>query len=150
MNNTTSSQSMQPGWLLMFAAWILATSGLLTTLFFSEVVKVPICVLCWYQRIAMYPLVLLLPLALFPFDARMNRYAGALVGFGWLTALYHVLLVAGFIPESAQPCVAGIPCFTDLRGLVWFFNHPDDVAAQFQCYWSVTVFFPPSLNPEFP
>ena len=110
MKTETSSQEIQPGWLLAFAAWILVTGATLASLFFSEVMHVPICALCWYQRIAMYPLVLILALGLFPYDPKVFRYAGALVACGWLTALFHLLLVAGIIPKSAQPCVQGIPC----------------------------------------
>ncbi len=119
-----SSQSMEPGWLLLFAAWVLVTSSTLASLFFSEVVHVPICTLCWYQRIAMYPLVLILALGLFPFDPKVVRYASALVLVGWLIALFHVLLVAGYIPKSAQPCVQGVPCTETHIALFGFFNIP--------------------------
>jgi hypothetical protein len=33
------------------------------------------CVLCWYQRIAIFPLVLILPMGLFPFDAKAAKFA---------------------------------------------------------------------------
>ncbi|NRA82964.1 MAG: disulfide bond formation protein B [Gammaproteobacteria bacterium] len=112
------------GWYLLFAVWVIATAGTLISLFFSEVVQLPVCVLCWYQRIAMYPLVLMLPLALFPFEPKVIRYAGVLTAFGWLTALFHVLLVAGLVPEGAQPCVAGIPCSEIKFTLFGFLNIP--------------------------
>jgi disulfide bond formation protein DsbB len=108
MKNKTSP--VFSAWNLLFFTWLVATSATLVSLFFSEIVQLPVCVLCWYQRIAMYPLVLILPLALFPYDIKVIKYAGILVAFGLLSALYHVLLVAGIIPESAQPCVQGIPC----------------------------------------
>jgi disulfide bond formation protein DsbB len=124
MQQQSSSQTAQRGWYLFFFAWIIATAGTLISLFFSEVVQLPVCVLCWYQRIAMYPLVLILPLALFPFDPKVVRYCSVLVGFGWLTALFHVLLVAGMIPQSAQPCVQGIPCSETHINLLGFLNIP--------------------------
>ncbi len=43
--------------LLPYAAWIVALVAMAGSLFFSEVMELPPCVLCWYQRIAMYPLV---------------------------------------------------------------------------------------------
>ncbi|MBF0157190.1 MAG: disulfide bond formation protein B [Magnetococcales bacterium] len=110
MENTDSFGSTQPGWMGLFAAWIVAAGATLGSLFFSEVMEVPICSLCWYQRIAMYPLVLILAMGLFPYDPRVVRYAGALVGAGWLMALFQVLLVAGVIPESVRPCVRDVPC----------------------------------------
>ncbi|OGA64340.1 MAG: 2-oxoglutarate dehydrogenase [Betaproteobacteria bacterium RIFCSPLOWO2_12_FULL_67_28] len=89
----------------------------LGALFFGEVVKVPTCVLCWYQRIFMFPLALILPIGLFPFDRKVLRYALPLAAIGGLIALYHVLLVAGVIPETMQPCTQGVPCKEQV--MVW-------------------------------
>ncbi|MEY8214972.1 MAG: disulfide bond formation protein B [Colwellia sp.] len=125
MNNkkTAVTERNQP-WNLLFFAWILATSGTLISLFFSEIVQLPVCVLCWYQRIALYPLVIMLPLALFPFDIKIIRYASPLIIFGWFVALFHVLVVAKIIPEAAQPCVQGIPCSETHFNLLGFLNIP--------------------------
>ena len=101
-----------PGWLLVFAAWLLAAVATLGALFMSEVMALAPCVLCWYQRICMFPLVLVLALGLFPFDARVVRYALPLAVIGALIALLHLLLMAGIVPEAAVPCRQGIPCKT--------------------------------------
>ena len=111
-------------WSLLFAAWILVTIATLGSLFFSEVMGIPVCELCWYQRVAMYPLVVILALGLFPYDPGVVRYAAALTSVGWLIALYQVLLVIGIIPESAQPCVQGIPCSETHISLLGFLNIP--------------------------
>ena len=118
------STNISSAWLIFFSCWLIATIATLASLFFSEVVKMPVCVLCWYQRIAMYPLVLMLPLALFPFDGKIIRYAGVLTFFGGLVALFHVLLVAGAIPEGAQPCVADIPCSETHLNIFGWLNMP--------------------------
>jgi disulfide bond formation protein DsbB len=97
-------------WMLVFSCWVIASVSTLGALFFSEVMELPPCVLCWYQRIFMFPLVLLLPLGLFPFDRNVVRYALPLALAGCLVSLFHVLLVAGVIPESAGPCRQGVPC----------------------------------------
>ena len=55
-------------WNLVFVAWLLASLSTLGALFFGEVMKLPPCSLCWYQRIFMFPMALILPFALFPFD----------------------------------------------------------------------------------
>ena len=117
-------QKSRTGWSPLFAAWIVVTIATLSSLFFSEVVDVPVCVLCWYQRIAMYPLVPILAIGLFPYDPRVVRYTAALVTMGWLIALFQVLLIAGFIPENAQPCVQGIPCSETHIALFNFLNLP--------------------------
>lgn len=124
MNSKVSLLGDQPGWTLLFAAWVVVASATLGSLFFSEVMGVPVCVLCWYQRIAMYPLALVLALGLFPYDPRVVRYAGALAGLGWIVAMFHVLLVAGIIPEGVQPCVQGIPCSETHIALLGFLSIP--------------------------
>ena len=124
MSKTDLSEKDQKAWSLLFAVWILVTIATLGSLFFSEVMGIPVCELCWYQRIAMYPLVIILALGLFPYDPRVVRYALALASIGWLIALYQVLLVIGIIPESAQPCVQGIPCSETHISLLGFLNIP--------------------------
>lgn len=108
----------------MFLAWLLATVSTLGALFLGEVMGYPPCLLCWYQRIAMFPLVLVLAAGLFPFDARVVRYALPLAVAGWLVAVYHLALVAGLIPESAQPCRQGVPCSDAPVILLGFVNIP--------------------------
>jgi disulfide bond formation protein DsbB len=117
--NRQSLPLMQDGtaWQLVFAAWLIAAVSTLGALFFGEVMRVPTCVLCWYQRIFMFPLALILPLGLFPFDRRVVRYALPLAAIGGLIAVYHVLLVAGVVPEDMQPCTQGVPCKEQV--IVW-------------------------------
>lgn len=116
MNSPARAQDSD--WMLVFACWLLASVAALGSLFFSEVMGHLPCVLCWYQRICMYPLVLILPAGLFPFDKNIVRYALPLSLLGSLIAAFHLLLVAGYIPEDIKPCVQGIPC-TEVQ-VVWF------------------------------
>jgi len=97
---------------LIFTAWLIATVAALGALFMSEVMELAPCVLCWWQRVAMFPLVLILALGLFPFDPRVTRYALPLAVVGLFFAGFHVLLTAGIIPEALAPCRQGIPCKT--------------------------------------
>ena len=97
-------------WALVFGAWLIATLGTLGALFMSEIMGFEPCVLCWWQRIFMFPLVLILALGLFPFDPKVVRYALPLAAIGLLIAGFHVLLTMGIIPESLAPCRQGIPC----------------------------------------
>jgi disulfide bond formation protein DsbB len=103
-------RSSDAAWLLVFGCWLVATLSTLGALFFSEVMELPPCVLCWYQRIFMFPLVLMLPMGLFPFDAKVIRFALPLVGLGWGLSAFQALLVAGMIPENIKPCTRGVPC----------------------------------------
>jgi disulfide bond formation protein DsbB len=111
-------------WLLVLAAWLVAAASTLGALFFSEVMDLPPCTLCWYQRIAMFPLAILLPLGLFPFDARVVRYTLPLAVLGWGVAAFQVLLVAGVIPEGLKPCTRGVPCAEVQVEWLGFLNIP--------------------------
>ena len=112
MNNDSTA------WTLIFGAWLIATVSTLGARFFGEVMQLPPCVLCWYQRICMFPLVLILPVGLFPLERKVVRYALPLAGIGWLFAVFHVLLIAGVIPESIKPCTQGVPCSEKV--IEWF------------------------------
>ncbi|MEK7437623.1 MAG: disulfide oxidoreductase [Pseudomonadota bacterium] len=106
----SAARAQDSNWMLLFACWMIASVSTLGSLFFSEIMGFQPCVLCWYQRIAMYPLVLILPVGMFPIDLNVVRYALPLSLLGTLLALFHLLLVAGYIPESIKPCVQGVPC----------------------------------------
>ena len=107
-----------PAWTPLFAAWLVAATSTLGALYFGEVVELPICVLCWYQRIFLFPLALILPFGLFPPDRRIIRSALALAVPGALVAGYHLLLAGGVIPKPLRPCEQGIPCSETV--IQWF------------------------------
>jgi disulfide bond formation protein DsbB len=113
-----SSHSEARAWTLVFGAWLIAGASTLGALFFGEVMQLPPCVLCWYQRIFMFPLALILPLGLFPPDPGVARYGLVLAVPGWGFAAFHQLLVAGVIPESIKPCTRGVPCSETV--IEWF------------------------------
>jgi disulfide bond formation protein DsbB len=107
---TENDPKLDTGWLLLLTAWLLVSGATLGSMFFSEVMDLPPCSLCWYQRIFMFPLPIVLFMGLFPFDPKVVRYALPLAAAGTLIALYHTLLQAGVIPESAAPCSQGVSC----------------------------------------
>lgn len=102
----------------IFSAWFLALMATLGSLFFSEVMLFPPCVLCWYQRICMYPLVVILLAGMFPVSKDVVKYSLPLVVIGWGIGIYHNLLYYNILPESAAPCVQGISCTT--KFIEWF------------------------------
>jgi disulfide bond formation protein DsbB len=68
------------------------------------------CTLCWYQRIAMFPLAVILGIASYSNDRQGAVYALPLALAGTLISGYHTLLVAGWIPKAWVPCGAGVSC----------------------------------------
>jgi disulfide bond formation protein DsbB len=103
---------------LLYLAWIISLVAMLGSLYFSEVMHLPPCVLCWYQRIFLYPLVLLIPIGLWRGDKHLPYYVLALSAIGGAISLFHNLLYYRILPESAAPCAAGISCTTKL--IEWF------------------------------
>mgnify|MGYP001545410563 CR=1 FL=1 len=68
------------------------------------------CVLCWYQRAFMFPLVLILGVACYLSDTDAWRYALPVALFGWAIATYHTLLYSDLIPSGVEPCGQGPSC----------------------------------------
>jgi disulfide bond formation protein DsbB len=111
-------------WLLIFSAWLIAAVSTLGSLFFSEVMELIPCVLCWYQRIFLFPLAIILLIGLFPLDKKVVNYALPLAIIGLLFTVYHCLLFFGVIPENLQPCSQGVSCTDDNMELFGFLPIP--------------------------
>lgn len=114
-------------WLAQNALYLALIQALISTLgslYASEVLKFAPCVLCWYQRVAMYPLVPIFLVGILKKDKNLPFYVLPLAIFGGLVALYQVLLQAGFIPESATPCTFGVSCTTRYLNLLGFIDFP--------------------------
>ena len=112
LNSTTTTDY------LLYAAWIIALIATVGSLFFSEVMQLPPCVLCWYQRIAMYPLVVIIGVGIITRDgSRMKSYALPVCLIGLAISIYHNLLYYGILPESIAPCTTGISCTS--RQIEW-------------------------------
>jgi disulfide bond formation protein DsbB len=103
---------------LPYLAWAIALVATVGSLFFSEVMQLPPCVLCWYQRIAMYPLVIIIGIGIAMRDSRMRNYALPVCLIGLAVSIYHNLLYYRIIPESLAPCVQGISCTS--KQIEWF------------------------------
>ena len=89
---------------------VVSTAG---SLYFSEVAHFTPCRLCWYQRIAMYPLAVILPIAAAKGDGLVRRYVTPLAAIGAVIAGYHIL-VERFPNLETSACDPLNPC-----SLVW-------------------------------
>jgi disulfide bond formation protein DsbB len=97
---------------LAFAA-VVALVATLGSLWLSEGANFLPCKLCWYQRIAMYPLAVLLGLAALRRDGTVRLYAWAIAGIGFVVSTYHYL-VERFPSLESSTCDPTNPC-----SLVW-------------------------------
>ncbi len=118
------AKTSNSNWAIIFICWLIASVSTLGSLFFSEIMEFPPCALCWYQRIFMFPLVIIFIVGLFPFDKSIIKYALPLSLVGWGFAFYHYLLYSGYIPESIQPCSQGVSCSETYLDLFGFLTIP--------------------------
>ena len=103
-----------PAWALQLRPMLLrlglaiaavATAG---SLYYSEIAGYPPCEMCWYQRIAMYPLVGVLAVAVARRDRRGGWYALPPAVAGLCVSVYHYQLQLR--PGQGSTCDAAAPC----------------------------------------
>ena len=102
----------------LYIAWIQAIVAMAGSLYFSNVLGWTPCVLCWYIRIAMYPLVLLLAVAILRKSKDIEYYILPQIIIGLGISAYDYLLQLGVISEKLAPCTNGVSCAT--RYHTWF------------------------------
>jgi disulfide bond formation protein DsbB len=98
----------------LIGAFVVALSATAGSLYFSEIAGFEPCRLCWYQRIAMYPLVVVLAIAVRRGDRSVRRYVAPVAAIGALLSAYHYAL-EWFPSLDAGACSASVPCT-----VVWF------------------------------
>jgi disulfide bond formation protein DsbB len=102
-------------------AWIQAAVAMLGSLYFSDIAGYPPCHLCWYQRIAMYPLVAILAVGIWRKDKGVHLYALPLALIGLFISFYHNVLyiMAKYAPEGTIVCTTtGYSCTA--KYIEWF------------------------------
>lgn len=90
-------------------AFAIALTALLGSLYAQHIGIEP-CVLCWWQRIFMYPLVIIIPLSMWRTERELSTFVLPFGILGGLTALYHTLLYYGKVSEAFAPCNINVPC----------------------------------------
>ncbi|MEM8531450.1 MAG: disulfide oxidoreductase [Chloroflexota bacterium] len=105
--------------LALLTTWI-AMSG---SLYFSEVLRWTPCLLCWYQRIIMYPLAAIIAIGILRRDTKLHFYVLPFSIFGMGMSFYHYLLIKTTI-FPAPACNANIPCNVEYMNVLGFINIP--------------------------
>lgn len=103
---------------------VISICAMAGSLYFSEIMKLPPCVLCWYQRICMYPIVFVSAVGIWKKDKNLPYYLLPLGVIGLIIAVYHNLLYYGVIPESIAPCIQGVSCTTKQIEILGFITIP--------------------------
>jgi disulfide bond formation protein DsbB len=108
----------------LYLAWLVAVVATAGSLYFSEVRLFVPCTLCWYQRILMYPLVIVLGLAAFRRSTVVVPYVLPLSVLGAGVSLFHYLeqKVPGF--GAPAMCRSGVPCSLEYINVLGFVTIP--------------------------
>ncbi|WOA64251.1 disulfide oxidoreductase [Bacillus mycoides] len=94
----------------LFTAWGASFIATLGSLYFSEIMKFEPCVLCWYQRIFMYPFVLWLGIAVVKKDYRIASYSLPIASIGACISLYHYAIQKVSALSVAGAACGRVPC----------------------------------------
>ncbi|WP_017727631.1 disulfide formation protein C [Halalkalibacterium ligniniphilum] len=95
---------------ILLFAWLTSLVATLGSLYFSQIRQYEPCTLCWYQRIFMYPLVIILLIGMIQKDVKVAVYSAVLSLIGFCLSAYHYALQKlDFFAEAAPSC-GRIPC----------------------------------------
>ena len=101
--------------------FLIALVSMLGSLYYSEVVGYPPCSLCWYQRIVMYPLVVIMGIAAAKRDTKIRVYVIPLMTIGGIMAIYQYII--GYVPDAEiLGCSLDVSC---TERYIWEFGFVD-------------------------
>ncbi|PNZ77805.1 disulfide bond formation protein B [Mammaliicoccus stepanovicii] len=108
----------------LFISWVIALVATLGSLYFSEIREFVPCTLCWFQRIFMYPLVIILGIGSFQNDFNVKKIALPFSLIGLCISIWHYLeqKVPGF--AEIKPCTSGVPCSSEYINVLGFITIP--------------------------
>ncbi|WP_199860700.1 disulfide oxidoreductase [Oceanobacillus damuensis] len=96
---------------LLLLIWVQAFLAMAGSLFYSEVMGYIPCELCWYQRILMYPLVVIYGVAAIKKEISIALPGLILSGIGMFVSIYHYMLQkVPALQELGGSCSGGVPC----------------------------------------
>ncbi|MRI65014.1 disulfide bond formation protein B [Gracilibacillus thailandensis] len=126
--------------ILLFISWAASLMATMGSLFYSEIMKFIPCELCWYQRILMYPLVVIYGYAVYKKDIRYAFPGVILSGIGILVSSYHYLIqkVPG-LQEAGDGCGI-IPCTTTYVNYFGFASIPFQALIAFLVIFVIHIY----------
>ena len=94
---------------ILIICFDIVLASVLISLYYSDIIGFAPCILCWYQRIFLYPLLPMFALAIWKKDRGIIRYALVLSALGFLVGVYHNLIY--YFNVLPLPCAAtGVSC----------------------------------------
>ena len=116
---------------------LVATGATLGSLYFSEIANFVPCELCWFQRIAMYPLAVMLVAATLRSDRAILPYVGIVAGVGLAISIYHIQLQ--ILPDQGSFCDAVSPCTAKWVEALGFLTIPQMAGISFAIITGLTA-----------
>lgn len=108
---------------LLFAQFVISVASIFGSLFFSEIMKFPPCDLCWYQRIFIYPVALIILTGMYLKSKETIKFVTPFITFGLLAAIYHNLVYYKII-QVIVPCAESAPCTAQQLNYLGFITIP--------------------------
>lgn len=108
----------------LFLAWAVSVVAMFGSLYFSEIMQYEPCKLCWYQRILMYPFVIILGIATVKKDYRISLYSMILSLIGGCISFYHYIIQKVPFLMDHSPSCGRIPCTDAYINLFGFITIP--------------------------
>ncbi|MGM7700310.1 disulfide oxidoreductase [Pseudalkalibacillus sp. Hm43] len=105
-------------------AWIISLVAVLGSLYFSEIAGFVPCQLCWYQRILMYPLAIILGVGLFLDEEKIHWYVLPFSVIGIFVSTYHFLHQKTDLFSKVGSCTQGVPCSGEYINWLGFITIP--------------------------
>jgi disulfide bond formation protein DsbB len=124
---------------MLFFAWAVSVIATLGSLYFSEIRQFEPCELCWYQRILMYPLAILLGIAAVRKDYQISLYSAVLSGVGLLVSAYHYMIQKVPFFSAHAPACGRIPCTGQYINWAGFITIPFLAFIAFIFIFSVSI-----------
>ena len=120
----------------LYLSWLVILLGCAISFYYGEILMIEPCRMCWYQRLALFPLALILGIGIYRNDRSVIRYAIPLCGFGLMIALLQAL---GVHFPLFQIC--GKECGEPIFSLFGWLTFPDLSAAGFALAGAMLIVF---------
>ena len=108
---------------LLLFQFLISLSAIFGSLFFSEILKFPPCDLCWYQRIFIYPVALIVLTGVYLNSKDTNKFIAPLAWLGLIFSIYHNLIYYKII-KVIVPCNETAPCTAQHVNYLGFITIP--------------------------
>ncbi len=108
----------------LYLAWIIACLGTIGALYFEQMDHLAPCNLCWYQRMGLFPLVIILGMAAFRGVLKIIPYVLPQIFLGGLVALAQILVQEKIISTSLALCGKGSSCLEKIDLGLGFITPP--------------------------